>query len=383
MKFYQILILILVAALPFFPKQLDIRIVYGIFVLAILLLPLFLRKVKSQLVSRFPVTPFFLFFLLVGLASTIYSSDPKRSALGLLLFLAYFTIFTVSGSIFRDLKSKRRLAAVLICVTFLLSLVSVYNTFFLHYVNRETQGVSFFWVYFGHNHLSALLLFAIPLTFYFQEIFWPKKILRLAILLVQAFLFFSLIFTFARLSFVSLLTAFASSVVLFRLVSRKKMVAVFLTIALILTLILGGSLTQVRKFGVYKQELTNKERLIYWRQAWENFLKHPLTGSGLDTFRFVGKASEKTKQKTYYAHNFFLQMLSDTGILGFFSSLGLIFSALWLGFKRVREKWQTKEGFLLSMFWLGLLASTLNSLVDFDWQLPTVFFIFWLIAGVF
>jgi O-antigen ligase len=166
--------------------------------------------------------------------------------------------------------------------------------------------------------------------------------------------------------------------------SPKAIIGVLLLVVTI-SLVFAGLVGQAKQFKIRKYGLENSQtRLIYSQLAFENFMVKPWVGSGLDTFQFVSRTSEKTTQlSTNYAHNFFLQMFSDAGILGFLTSFGLVFSVLWLGLKKIKEKGQTKERLLLMMFWLGILASALNGLVDFDWQIPTVFFLFCLIGGLF
>ncbi len=385
MIFYQFLIILTVIVLSFFPNQLDIRLVYILSFVGVLLLPIFFKNLRKDLTSKKIPLIFFVLFLLTLALSTVFSIDKTQSLRILPVFFVYFVIFFASKYIFDSLKNKERLAIVFILTTLILSLFSLYHTIILHHVVRTGNGVSFLWAYYGHNHLSALLLFSIPLAFYFLKIYWDKKNLRLLSLLVVCCLLFSFIFTFARASFVALIAAFALTAFLFRPKLSPKAIIGVLLFLITFGLAFSVLASQAKQFNIRKYGIeSSKTRLIYYQIALENFIARPLVGSGLDTFRFVSRASEKTtKLSTNYAHNFFLQMLTDAGILGFLSSVGLIFWVLWLGLKRVKEKGQTKEGLLLTMFWVGLLASTLNSLVDFDWQIPTVLFVFWLIAGLF
>lgn len=382
MRFYQIITFILLLILPFFPKQLDIWIVYLIGLYALSLLPIYIKNLP--LLKRDFKTVFFILFLIAASISTIFSFDWTRSILTLTLFLYYFIIFTSIKFVLPKFKDREKLAGVLVLATFFLSLISIYYTIFQGYSNREPEGISFFWVYYGHNHLSSLLLFSLPLGLYFLETYRQKKIFCLSLLFLEGILFLALLFTFARASLSSLLLALFFLTFLFTLVAKKKIFMLVLVSLLIFNIVILGSRNSAKSVGVGKYELTPASRTIYWKEAVDNFLKNPLTGSGLDTFRLVdAQRKTKTPTRTYYTHNFFLQILSDAGILGFLTSIGLIFSVLWYGYKRVEERIGAKEGLLYLMFWVGIFASTLNTFVDFDWQLPTVFLIFWVIAGLF
>lgn len=389
---YRGAIFILLLILPLISNQFDLRINYILYIFAFLLLPVYLKSLPSlsQKLKKDWTMLFFVLFLASATISTIFSLDKKQSLLQLVFFLSSFIIFAGIKSFFRDFKSKQTVAFILVLATFLPSLASVYNTFFLHVVRREPTDMGFLWVYFGHNHLSALLLFTIPLAFYFLKIYWNDRTRRILWLLAICYLLFALYLTFARASIISLLLAFFFSLIVFRLFSWQKITTISLLFLLVIVTIFGKSTGSAKQFGVGKSDLTNKTRVIYWRQAIDNFIKNPLWGSGLDTFRVVSRTSERTvTPTTYYTHNFFLQMLSDAGILGFLTSIGLIFSVFWHGYKKISPKIGAikivirKEGLLLLALWVGLLASTLNAFVDFDWQLPTIFFLFWLIAGIF
>lgn len=387
MWFYQHITLSLLFLLPFFPVQLHPWITYIIVFYAFLLLPLGARNLKKSFLGNDLVAWAFILFLFASFLSAAFSLHKTRSFTQLALFLAYFIIFTSVKAVFGTLRKKETLAVVVVGVAFILSQISLYNTLLHRYVSRAGEGVSFMWVYHGHNHLSSLLLFAIPLAFYFVHIYWNVLTYRISSLFVAATFLFTLFLTFARASLVALLIAICSSSLVFRLLPKQKRI-LFLAVPVLFTSVLFGlSATRAKDLGVWKSPITRFKTFIYWQQAVDNFVGNPLVGSGLDTFREVNLASERREEKgvifSYYVHNFFLQMLSDAGAAGFITSIALVFSLLLRAGKKVKEKLPNKEGFLLLALWTGLWASTVNSLFDFDWQLPTVFLIFWMIAGLF
>jgi len=361
------------------------RINYAIIGFAILTFPLFFKNVKEDIKSGNITTIFFILFLIACSFSTIFSIDQDRSIPQLLLYYAYFIIFTSIRSIFPTLRSKEVLTFLFLLLTSILSVISLYHTLILKYVNRASEGVSFMWVYFGHNHLAALLIFALPLSVYFLKKYWHKKYAPV-LLLTAYFLLFTLFLTFSRASLISLISACAFIIFFFRFVPKQKIPLFFIigSFGLLLSFI-----TPIAKqVGVTKPDVLSSARPVYWKTAIVNGLSHPITGTGLDTFRHLSYNTSSRVLKADYAHNFFLQILSDTGILGFLSSIGLIGSVLWKAARRVFEirnlkfEIRNSQKALLLAFWVGLLASTLNTIVDFDWQLPTVFLVFWLFAGL-
>lgn len=377
----MLLTLAVLLTVLFIPIQIDRKIILIIVLYSLFLLPLLIKNFKKKLIEdRYSVLMFLIFLITLSL-STIFSVNIKQSLPILALFWSYFVIYLTAGLIFNTDKKRQILALSLVLISLFLSVISFYN-FTSGYNNREQDGVSFMWLYFGHNHLSALLLFSIPITFYFLKQYWFKIRDRIVWLIIFLFLIVSLYLTFARSSIISLLLALIVSVILFKLVPKK--VAFILGICLIISMVFlfFDLSSNAKNISLFKSADLNA-RSVYWEQAIRNTSRNPLFGTGLDTYRLVSSKEPKTKiLHTYYAHNFFLQMLSDAGILGLLSSISLIFYLLYESFKKVSEKLKSGEGQLMLVIWIGLLASTLNSLVDFDWQLPAVFLYFWVFEGL-
>ena len=66
-------------------------------------------------------------------------------------------------------------------------------------------------------------------------------------------------------------------------------------------------------------------RKIFWKNAFETFLSHPLFGIGINS---TIPYSELTYGTHNYVHNVYLEVLSETGIVGFLPFILFIFSSL-------------------------------------------------------
>lgn len=398
MGFYQILTFVTLSVLLFFPSQFDTKLFFIIGFFALALLPLqikeMLKHVQHDKKNKRGILVFlFIIFLFFASLSTVFSINRTQSIYQLTLYFYYFIFFINSSFLFSSFKAKERLAVFLVLAAFVLSLISLYNTIFLHVAVTDSLKLSFFSVYYGHNHLSAILIFAIPLCFYFVTKHWEKNNLHFLFLVILYVLFLSFIFTFGIGSIISLGISFFVIFLLFRrsFPSFKFLLKGSVVILIVVELFLSGVLFFYKEIGVKKSVFPfESSRMVYWKQAYNNFLSNPVKGTGIDTFDIVNRKSREKKMATNYAHNFFLQMLSDAGIFGFASAVVLILSVLLHIFRKVKEKLaeehnilRNSEAFLLLLFAVGLLASSVNSFTDFDWQIPTVFFIFWLIAGLF
>lgn len=384
MIIYQLLSILLPTMLLFFPVQIDMRINFAIILFAVSLLPMAIENIYQDLRKKNPVTIFFILFLVSSLISTIFSIDQNRSIVQFFLYLSCFIIFVSIRSVFSTFKSKLLFVNCYLFITTALSLISLYHTLILHYVNRAREGVSFMWIYFGHNHLSALLIFAIPISLYLLKEYWHRKIINVLLLVHCYLLIITLFLTFSRASAISLVIACTFITFFLRLLPKQKNF-ILLPICFVLILVFSFITINAKQIGIRKPDFLNPARVVYWKTAIKNGVSHPLFGTGLDTFRHLSYKPPLHALKTDFAHNFFLQILSDTGVFGFLASIGLIGSLLWQSMKKLKaqnKKLKVEERYLFLALFVGLLASTLNTMVDFDWQISTVFLIFWIFAGL-
>lgn len=371
MKFFQYLTIFFIALLFFIPLQVDIRINYIIYAFAFFLLPIFVKNLREDIKSGEKITLFFILFLISNAISTIFAQDQERSILQLFLYQSYFVIFVSIRSIFQTEKAKELLVTSYLLLVTILSLISLYNTLILKYVNRHAEGVSFMWNYFGHNHISSLLIFAIPLSIYLLKKYWKDRIWKTGLLVTGCLLLVTLFFSFSLGSMICL--AVSSVLVL----ARKRSILIMVSIVILLAIFLMGSLFLNRDFGLNKLPISSIEgRISYWKKGILNFQKNPVFGIGLVSNKVKDVEDGKIVIRNYAAHSFIIQRLSDGGLLGLVTSLILIGAVLFKGFKLA-----FRNNLSLALC-IGLLASSLNTLVDFDWQIASVFLIFWIFAGV-
>jgi O-antigen ligase len=109
-----------------------------------------------------------------------------------------------------------------------------------------------------------------------------------------------------------------------------------------------------------------------WKDTWKMVRAHPITGSGLGAYNsvFPNYARHDGMYKVDYAHNDYLQMLSDGGIVG--GLLVLVFIAL-LGssvWRATRADDPLEAGLALGSG-AGLFALLVHSAFDFNLQIPS------------
>ena len=77
------------------------------------------------------------------------------------------------------------------------------------------------------------------------------------------------------------------------------------------------------------QDNSLTQRLRYFAGALESFKEKPILGKGIGSWEYESIKYEKPEMQSYvvpyHAHNDFLELLAETGILGFVLYFGIIF----------------------------------------------------------
>ncbi|CAN5833965.1 hypothetical protein BH24ACI1_BH24ACI1_21700 [soil metagenome] len=155
-----------------------------------------------------------------------------------------------------------------------------------------------------------------------------------------------------------------------------------LTLILVLfgtVLLLGGDDSLLRGIGLQnpKDDISNG-RLHFWQIALRIFFDYPILGAGLNAFGivFTRYDSWNGMYRVEQAHNDYLQILADAGILGFACVAAFIYLLFKKGLQTVREssdrfRRSTAVGALAGCF--GIL---IHSFFDFPLRTPSNAFFF-------
>lgn len=174
-----------------------------------------------------------------------------------------------------------------------------------------------------------------------------------------------------------------SLLLLYYLTQRKKLAAVILCCLLAV----GAGLTQYPPLVQRAQSITdttnqsNHERLLIWHSAYEMFKDHPVTGVGLgqykDNYQKKYISPEAKEPLLAHAHNNFMQMLAENGLIGFAGFMTLISCFIGYSFKRF---WQEGNPYALMMC-ASALALVLQGLTEYNFGNGAVMKSFWLVQG--
>jgi O-antigen ligase len=136
-------------------------------------------------------------------------------------------------------------------------------------------------------------------------------------------------------------------------------------------LLLGGDAPLSRGVGLTTQADVSSGRLHFWSVGWQIFLSHPILGAGLDAFgtAFPLYDTWNGNFRVEQAHNDYLQILADAGILGFICIAAFIF----LLFKQGLQKIGGEQSHFRRSVAVGALAGCFGILIHsfFDFPLRT------------
>jgi O-antigen ligase len=267
---------------------------------------------------------------------------------------------------------------------------------------RRVPATSSFGPFVNHNHFAGYVGMVIPIAICFGFFFMesrgreddhsaPDRLGRLGLAFFAAVLLVvSLVFTLSR---GGILSTVIGGIVLFWLVSRRMVsrlatwsVAILLALVAVALIVWIGADILRHEAGAIKKfenEATFESRVVIWRTMLEHDHDFRWFGSGLGTFEesFAAFTPPGSSQRWDRAHNDYLQLLWETGLVGF--ALFLVAAAIF-----VRRYWWPAvraRSHPLSLFRLGLAISVLtialHSVVDFNLQIGSNGFLFALICG--
>lgn len=263
----------------------------------------------------------------------------------------------------------------------------------LYWMRQPRLGGWIYGPYVNHNHYAGLMemLVPIPLIISLSHLVHEKA--RIAAGTAAAIMVGTIFLSGSR---GGMLAIFVELAILGIVLSRQKKtlrialtVGTFAVVLVTLLVWLGGKELTTRVSSISTEargEISGGIRLSIDRDAIQMFRRKPILGWGVGTFPVV-----YPQFRTFYtnffvneAHNDYLQLLSETGLLGF----GTMIWFLAVLFLRVRGKisrWPTDvSGAVTLACTLGVIGILVHSLIDFNLQIPAnaaLFYVFCTIAA--
>jgi O-antigen ligase len=298
----------------------------GIFAILSIAFCLFIAVKNFQRIRRFPLLRSWLFFLLALAASLITSVDISPGIAELARLLSAALIFYASFIIVENNRDLSALIKVIIASAMIPSLVAVYQYFTKTGLTIPFEGVNnrVFGTFAHPNLLAFYLLLALSLCFVVFLVSNKKKIPTILYGLTTILYLTTLAFTYTRSAWLGLVLI----VVLLGLTRYRK----FLLIALFALAISYFSIeqinTRVQSFSSKDPSSSIEWRLQLWQDSFKYFLERPVLGYGIGTSNEVILNNRGPLAGSTDAHDDYLRVALDAGIVGLIAFSFLIINLL-------------------------------------------------------
>ena len=287
----------------------------------------------------------FLIYFLCTLPSFFVTSKPLYSLFQSTNLFAFFVIMITTMLIINTPKKMTRVLYAFIFAVLIHSFIVIYQGMTTGERVFGLLGV-FFVDLAGLGTLLSIILF-----------FQTKGLNKLFFGIITLIIFFALILTQTRNAWLSLAVSFIA-LVTYLIIYRKKYQINIISISLVLVILFFGivfSYSVVSKTNVaFEKRLdlgsqtlqlsknTPKggvnsfiSRIFIWHTAYMAFLKHPITGIGLYSFKYTSNEYYKIPKSFYKGlvagrtpHQTYIEILTETGVIGFIGFSFFIFSLI-------------------------------------------------------
>jgi O-antigen ligase len=335
-----------------------------------------------------------LILIQVGFRASAYPHDTLSGAL---LYGAYALLCFLAGQTLLRSAQARKLAVVLALYGFIVAALALLQGIApngkLLWVRTPRLGGAIYGPYVNRNHYAGLmeLLIPIPLIFSLTRLAHEKE--RTAAGIAAAVMTGTVFLCGSRGGMLAILTEF---VVLSVVVVRQKKglrlaigAGAFAVVLLSLLTWLGGKELTARVTSIStetRSEISGGMRLTIDRDSIRMFRDKPVLGWGLRTFPVV-----YPQFRTFYtnffvneAHNDYLQLLVETGLLGFGVMVWFMIVLYRTALSKIGNWMSDVTGAVTLACTLSFSGILVHSFLDFNLQIPAnaaLFYVFCTIAA--
>ena len=351
---------------------------------------LVLWAVRQMLLPEMAVHPNPLFRPMLGFAALVLiqlalkrSVYPYKTFSDALLYFSYGTISFLAAQVIRRGSHIRKLGFAFTvygaAVAAFAMLQSVSSAGKIYWTWTPVHGGWIYGPYVNHNHYAGLmeLLVPIPIVIALSKLSSVRT--RMLAALAAALMAGTVLLSGSRGGLLALTIELAVLVGLTKIQRKTVKVRVALSASLVAALgiaawIGGGEITsRLESIGTEtRQELSGGMRLNIDRDGLKMFSHRPVFGFGLGTFAtaYPGFRSFSTTFFVNEAHNDYIQLLVETGIVGFGLMLWFLASFYRAAARKARGWETTVNGALALAAIVGCTGLLIHSFLDFNLQIP-------------
>jgi O-antigen ligase len=360
----------------------------------LLLLGQFCHQIIPPEVTRHPVSKAMYFYLVWLLLTSFTSSQPIVSIKFLIAKLWFIVpLYFAGATIFLKHKNIPRFL-----LLYLIPFVGVVIYTTLRHASYGFEEDPAHWAmepfYRDHTQYGAVVAFFIPIVFGFITRNKQNFQIRAGGILVLALLLFSLIYTYSRAALLSVIFVFGIWIFVKSRASIRMLIGLGVAMSLVLFLMLDDILIQLQKNRTDSSEnlvenvesitnittdASNLERINRWNSVFAMAKERPFLGFGPGTYMFEYAPYQQSRDLTIISTNFgdvgnahseYLGPLAETGFIGLFSVLLLLFVIFRTSYHTYRRLGEGQARHFLLFSTLALVTyfthGFLNNFLDAD-----------------
>jgi len=355
-----------------------------------------MRKDKRYLLKAFKppesvLNRFIYCFLLICLISVAFSSLWQRSLADFITkFMEWFAIFWLIQEVFTNRKQIFLLLGILTFTAWATALDAIGQYHFLgkdifngHPVTEDGRATASF---NAPASLGAFMLTMIPLSLSVLFIGIAKSV-RWAAFVMSGVMVWALMITFTRGAWAGGIAGILFFFIVYFLWKKnfEMKASLLVLLFLFLTVFFPLSFNAQSTLNLLKRSNTITWRLEVWADSWKMIKDRPLVGHGVNMYAPVFQSYRRIpKYAPTYAHNCFVQLAAEVGLLGLAAFMGLLVKFFQDSFRSLRERYNEQK--TLEVISLGTLAGVfaflVHSSVDTNFYSLRLSVLFWLLAGV-
>ena len=350
--------------------------------------------ITDKRILKHPIT-IIVFIQLIWMVVTFFTSELPVISLKFILSRIWFLVscYFICTELF---KKKKTIIYHLLFYAIALAIVSIITTY--KHAGYDFDEKIADWIvspfYNDHTAYGAALAMYIPVMFGILLMKNISKSVRLICLLLLVIFIVSIVVSFARAGWLSLVVSLALLCTLVLKIKFKTilftilgLVIGFLSFQTEILMVLGRNdtdsdgdiMANIESMSNISTDVSNLERLNRWSCALRMFEERPIVGFGPGTYQFLYAPYQKSSQKTIISTNFgdkgnahseYLGPLCEQGLIGALIVLALVLGVMFVGYRLV---YSVKDQFMKILTITILMGLTtyfvhgfLNNFLDTD-----------------
>ena len=226
----------------------------------------------------------------------------------------------------------------------------------------------------GANEFAAFCVTMAVILFALLIATKTSRLWKLLLLGGLACMVLGILYAYSRTAYIALILGLLTVILVWR--GRWKLVLPLLVAAVLLPSLLPTSVVQrfdSTTVNEGQRDQSTEMRFEFWKIAWDNFISHPLVGTGFQSFRHP-----EINPYMMDTHNVYLRTLSEGGVIGGVLLLGLLVAVLLTACRELMAaptgSWRYALALGLVGAWMGMVCG--NMLGDRFTYYPVIAY-FW------